>query len=123
MTEFLIVLVGGIAIIGYNVVRIARRGFEMRELALEGVEAVGRVTEKPFFRSQRTVSKTKMLVYSYTDANGSAHSHRSVVPDRVWEAHAEGGPIEIVYSRKRPAVSAPRYLVDEARQALARRAS
>lgn len=34
-----------------------------------------------------------------------------VTPD-AWGAHAEGGPIAVVYSERRPKISAPKYLVD-----------
>ena len=34
-----------------------------------------------------------------------------VTPD-VWERVAGGGPIEIVYSARRPTISGPKYLLD-----------
>lgn len=60
---------------------------------------------------------TRSVRYEYHDDMGRAHSHTSAVIDDVWDAHEEGGPIAVVYSASRPAVSAPKYLVERARQA------
>jgi hypothetical protein len=64
---------------------------------------------------------TRRIRYAYQDAAGRTHTHTSMITSDFWNAHVEGGPITIVYSRSRPQVSAPRHLVELSRQALAKR--
>ena len=81
------------------------------ELQEHGVETKGRVTEKRQTR-RRGVTST-WIRYAYTDETGASHrSGRNLVTPEAWTTHEEGGPIAIVYSRRRPKISAPKYLLD-----------
>ncbi len=86
-------------------------GKEAFELQQFGVESKGRVTEKRQAR-RRGVTST-WIRYEYMDQFGQRHrSRRSLVTPEAWDAHEQGGPIAIVYSQRRPKISAPRYLLD-----------
>lgn len=95
-----------------------RRGLQMRELCDHGLEATGQIFSKRSVSAGKSTSRQRKLAYRYTDSSGATHEHTSVVSIEQYEKHDEGGPIEIVYSAKRPAVSAPKYLVDECMKAL-----
>ena len=97
-------------------------GKESLELQVHGVQATGRVTEKRQTR-RRGVTST-WIRYEYTDATGTAHrSRRNLVTPTAWDTHEEGGPIAIVYSRRQPKISAPRYLLGLDREAPGGRAN
>jgi hypothetical protein len=91
--------------------RVVKRGYELRRLLEDGVEATGTVTRKRRFR---TAHPQLYLHYEYSDPAGDVHQQRSLVPDTVFDAHQEGA-IAIVYSASRPSVSAPLYLIEELR--------
>ena len=86
-------------------------GKDAVELQQHGVETRGRVTEKRQTR-RRGVTST-WIRYDYADETGKTHrSGRNLVTPEAWTTHEEGGPIAIVYSRRQPKISAPRYLLD-----------
>jgi hypothetical protein len=66
-------------------------------------------------------TSARRVRYEYVDQFGRTHSHRSTVPDDVYRSCEEGGPFPVVYSQSRPHVSAPKYLVEQSRAALAKR--
>jgi hypothetical protein len=96
------------AAIFYTLLRVAARwGEEAIELKQYGVEVTGVVTER---RSERR--RGSHIRYEYVDQFGVRHrSRRNLVTPEAWDAHAEGGPIAVVYSQRNPRVSAPRYLL------------
>jgi hypothetical protein len=100
---------------GYALFVVVRRGLEWRELVEEGVDATAVVVRK------RRYSRTFQLAYEYVDPDGVRHSHHSMVVWDVFNRYEVGDEIPIVYARRRPRVSAPRYLVDASREALQRR--
>jgi hypothetical protein len=111
-----------IAIIVGLVVMVVRRGFQMKLLVQDGVAGTGVVTDKiehPTASGSRRSSRR--IAYEYRDAAGQSHRHTSLVTSDFWNAHTEGGPIDIVYSRSQPAISAPAFLVELSRQALQRK--
>lgn len=117
----LIALVAVIAIPAAIIYFIVRRGFQMRDLCNEGVKTTGSVTNKRYVRVQSgDRRKVEKLSYQYTDSAGQTHSHTSVVSQAVYDQYEDGQPIQIVYSSKNPQVSAPLYLVEQCRQALAK---
>lgn len=84
---------------------------EAVELKQYGVEATGRVLEKR--TEQRRGAKSSWIRYEYVDQFGKTHrSRRNLVTPEAWDAHQEGGPIQVVYSQRHPKVSAPKYLLD-----------
>ena len=84
---------------------------EAIELQEHGVPSTGRVIEKRQTR-RRGVTST-WIRYGYTDETGTTHrSRRYLVTPEAWDTHEDGGPIAIVYSRRQPKISAPKYLLD-----------
>lgn len=100
---------------GYFIYRIIRRGNELKQLVRDGVETTGTVTRQLRFGASRPQLYVR---YEYRDGGGGLHTHKSNVPPEFWDAHPEGSPISIVYSRSRPALSAPLPVVEKAREAL-----
>lgn len=102
---------------------VVRRGLQMRQLALDGVETTGQVVAKlrhVHVRRKGSQRPSLRIHYAYRDAAGAEHEHRSLVTDSFWNAHEEGGPIAIVYSQSQPQISAPKHLVEQSRAALAK---
>ena len=120
MTEtivtILVSLMAFLAFVGLIVYQVVSRGLQMRELYDHGIETTGTVTNKR--RTSARQGRTEKLAYEYTDNTGRSHSHTSVVSMAVYHEHEEGQPIRVVYSAKRPEVSAPLYLVEQSRKAL-----
>lgn len=102
---------------------IVRRAGEFKRLVHDGVEATGVVEEKLVFGGGSGTRRGKHLRYAYRDAQGREHRFRSQVTESRFDEFAVGDPIPIVYSRTNASVSAPRWLVEEAREAFARRRS
>ena len=103
------------AIFGGTLYVIVRRGLQMKQLLADGVETTGLGGRKARHCSSTGRMCHRYLRYEYHDSLGRAHTHQSLVPDEVWDAHMEGGSIDVVYSQRRPAVSAPKYLVEQVR--------
>jgi hypothetical protein len=116
MTTFLVFAVGIAVLLGLAVLMLVRRGAQFKLLLEDGVNATGRVVDKPKFGRVNSSKKYRHLRYRYQDASGNEHVHRAQVTSSVYDAHEVDGPIEIVYSRSKPEVSAPRSLVDAARK-------
>jgi hypothetical protein len=109
-------------LIGYGIYAVVRRGFQMRQLVSgwrghpghgDGQAGVCRG-----LRVAAQQSADRLL--EYLDAAGAEHRHVSMVTSTFWTEHTEGGPIDIVYSRSQPHVSAPKHLVTASREALAK---
>jgi hypothetical protein len=82
---------------------------ELLELQRHGAETTGRVLEKR--ESRRRGATSRWIRYEYVDPLGRTHrSRRNLVTPDAWDAHTEGGPINVVYSQRRPKVSSPKYL-------------
>jgi hypothetical protein len=101
--------------IAYTIWRVVQRGRQLARLLGDGVPTQGTVVRK--YTLGRAKRRNTYLEYRYQDDTGSTHSHKSNVPAGVWAEHEEGGGIEVVYSASDPEVSAPRFLVDAARNA------
>ena len=84
---------------------------ELIELQQYGREVTGRVVEKR--QTRRRGNTSTWIRYEYADQFGmTRRSRRNLVTPAAWDAHAEGGPIAVVYSERRPKISAPKYLID-----------
>jgi hypothetical protein len=118
MTSIVVTLLACLAILALIVYQIVSRGLQMRELCDHGIETSGTVTSKR--RTRVRQGRTEKLAYQYTDRVGQSHRHTSVVSMSVYQGHAEGQAIQVVYSSKRPQISAPLYLVELSRKALNR---
>ena len=99
---------------------VVRRARDFRRLVDDGVEATGVVEEKLAFGRVASARKGKHIRYAYRDAEGREHRFRSQVTEGRYAEFSVGDPIAVVYSRSNPAVSAPKWLVDEAKSALAK---
>lgn len=97
------------------------RSLEMKELTESGIEANGTVTEKKSLPNSRSSTRKNKIAYTYTDQQGQAHASATFLPYDEYDKYQVGGPIDIVYSSKRPSVSAPLYYVALARQALSKK--
>lgn len=118
-TIITLVLIGTFALAAWLVIT---RGRQIKQLLKDGIDIDGRVVRQ-FKRNPKkaSLSTDYFLAYSYRDANGAEHEYKSNVDRDYWEAHPEGSAIAIAYSRSRPEISAPRFLVDHARSALAKK--
>lgn len=124
MISILISLLVPVALVAGLIVMVVRRGLQLRRLVSDGVETTGRVVAKLRHRHPRRPGSqrpTLRIHYAYRDAAGGEHEHRSLVTDSFWSEHAEGGSIAIVYSKSQPHISAPKHLVEQSREALAKR--
>jgi len=110
-----------IAIIALVIWLVVTRGLQLKQLVEDGVDIDGKVVRQfklnPKGGSQST---NHYLRYSYRDSAGREHEYKSNVSRDYWVAHPEGSAIAITYSKSRPGISAPRYLVEQAREALAK---
>lgn len=86
-------------------------GRELIELQRYGREVTGRVVERR--QTRRRGNTSAWIRYDYVDQFGrTRRSRRNIVTLEAWDAHTKGGPIAIVYSERRPKISAPKYLTD-----------
>lgn len=110
--DLILVLIVPLIIAAVVFALVVRRGLQFKQLLLDGVPAKGVVAKKIRFRGRHLT-----LRYAYRDDAGRVHANKSLVTDDVWNAHEEGGSIDVVYSRSQPEISAPKYLVDRTRPA------
>lgn len=108
----LLILVVAMAVALAIALRVAMNwGTELVELQAHGVAGRGRVVEKR--QTRRKGATSTWIRYEYVDQFGKSHrSRRNLVTPDAWDAHVEGGPIDIVYSHRRPKISLPKYLLD-----------
>ena len=118
MIDIIFALLVPVLIVAGIIFLAVKRGLEMKALCEDGVEVTAQVVEKRSVRNSNSSSRQQKLVYRYTDSAGKAHEHTSVMPGDVYMKYNEGGEVPVVYSAKKPSVSAPKYLVDQARAAL-----
>ena len=119
MYAFLLGIGLPLLLVGYGIFAVVRRGFQMRQLVLDGVEIQGVVTAKlEYAGGSGSRRSNRRIAYSYRDAAGAEHRHVSMVTSDFWNGHTEGGPIDLIYSRSQPQVSAPKHLVELSREAL-----
>lgn len=111
-----------IAIIALVIWLAVTRGLQLKQLLEDGMDTDGKVIRQ-FKRNPKKASLSTdfFLRYSYRDRNGIEHEYKSNVNRDFWAAHPEGSAIAITYSKSRPEISAPRFLVDAAREAMAKK--
>lgn len=101
-------------VLAFAVGLVAREGWKLTKLVHEGVATTGVVTA----RRLGTGRGRSVLRYEYRGPDGALHTGASPVETEVWRAHAEGGPIGVVYAASRPWLSAERGEVNASRQVL-----
>jgi hypothetical protein len=107
------------AILGGLISVAARWGRELLELQQHGVETTGVVIDKVRYRQRG--AESRYLRYEYVDPFGRAHRRKVLVTAEAWDTHERGGAIAVIYSARRPRVSAPKYLIDVAARSFERR--
>ena len=123
MIEVLASLLMPVFILATVVFVMARRALQFKELSEHGIDTDAVIIEKRTVRPSNSGSWKKKIVYRYQDGGGASHEHTTVVSDEVYGRYAEGEAFPITYSAKKPSVSGPRYLVDEARKLKAKKTS
>ena len=99
------------AVVFAGLIRTAVRwGQELAELQQFGVETTGTVLRKTASRTKSGLSRS--LKYEYRDQFGVPHTRKVLVTPEAWDSLQEGGAVEIVYSQRKPKVSAPKYLIE-----------
>jgi hypothetical protein len=99
------------------------RGRQIGELARKGVPVTGVVVDK--FRSGNAGAagnRGRRLAFTYTGPDGRSYRRATSVTASQWAEYEEGGSIELFCLPDNPGVSAPAWLVQQARDALAKRA-
>jgi len=111
-----------IAIIALVIWLVITRGLQLKQLLEDGIDTEGKVLRQ-FKHNPKTgsLSTDHFLRYSYRDRNGIEHEYKSRVNRDFWAAHPEGSTIAITYSKSKAEISAPRFLVDAARETMAKR--
>ena len=104
--------------IGLVVWLVVTRGLQLKQLVEDGLDINGVVVRQFKHNPKGPASTNYYLRYRYSDSQGREHEYKSTVSYDYWAAHPEGHAIAITYSASRPQVSAPRYLVEQAREAL-----
>jgi hypothetical protein len=95
------------------------RGLQFGALAREGTRATATVVRK--FRTGaagHTGSRGHRIAFSYRGPDGKEYRRAASLTRSRWQTFEVGHPIEIVLLPAKPGVSAPAWLVDEAREAL-----
>jgi hypothetical protein len=121
MGPFLYVLLAFAVFVAAAAFILVRRAGDFRRLVAGGVETTGVVTDKLALGRPGGRRHAKHIRYAYQDASGREHRIRSQVTEGRFDEFGEGDPIAIVYAPDKPGVSAPKWLVDEAKAALAKR--
>jgi hypothetical protein len=88
----------------------ARWGTELIELQQFGVATTGVVLKKVSYNTKGGQSRS--VQYEYRDQFGATHTRKVLVTSDAWDALQDGGPIDVIYSPRRPKISAPKYLIE-----------
>jgi hypothetical protein len=113
-----IVVIGIIALVMWLLVT---RGLQLKQLLEDGVDIDGVVVRQFKHNPKGPQSTDYFLRYRYRDSQGGEHEYKSNVNYDYWTAHPEGSAIAITYSVSRPHISAPHYLVEQARTAMSKK--
>lgn len=98
------------------------RGRQIGELARRGVPVTGVVVRKIRSGTGATGDRGRRIAFTYTGPDGRTYRRASSATTSQWAEHEEGGAIELFCLPDAPGVSAPAWLVQHARDALAKRA-
>lgn len=110
-----------VLIVAATIGAFAWRGFQFRALAERGIPVTGTVLRKFRIGKSGSGGAGRRIAFSYPAPDGRIYRRAASVGRDPWSELEEGGPIDLVMLPDKPGVSAPLWLVDEARKALARR--
>ncbi len=98
------------------------RGRQFGDLARRGMPVTGRVVRK--FRAENvdiSGSRSRRLAFTYTGPDGREYRRAASVTIGKWAEYEEGSAIALICLPDDPGVSAPAWLVELAREALAKK--
>lgn len=113
---FVIICLLGLVIVGLVVSRAIGRGKQIQALSLRGIGTQAKVVRKWRKRVSRRTHE-RVLHYRYTVEEREYDAQTLDVRDKFTHLEA-GDSLDIYYLPENPAVSAPTWLVDEARRAV-----
>jgi hypothetical protein len=118
MMQVLVIFATLAVVIGLIVGLLIARGARIQQLTQDGVNMDGEVVQQWWRNPRGPAGRRYYLRYRYHDNLGAEHhTHRWLVGYDYWSAHPPGSAIAICYSASKPHISAPRYIVDLAREA------
>lgn len=120
MTTILLSLLIPIVIVGWLIGYAIWRGLQMKELVEHGVATNAIVESKRVVKPGKSGGRQYKIVYRYTDSSGATHSRTTVPGSDLYDQYDEGAAFPVVYSSKRPHISARKDEVDNARKAMNR---
>lgn len=97
------------------------RGRQFGELARRGIDVQGTVVSKFRTHAKGPGWRGRRMAFTYRGPDGVEYRRAASVSVGKWNEFEEGGPIQLVCLPDKPGVSAPKWLVEEARKALAGR--
>lgn len=98
------------------------RGKQIGELARRGIPATATVTRRFRTGTGEAGSRGKRLGFAYTGPDGQNYERFATVTSSRYSAVDEGDPFPIYLLPDAPGTSAPAWIVDAAREALAKKA-
>ncbi len=117
----MILLISGALIAAVAWITVSR-GKQIGELARRGVPATATVTRRFRTGAGRAGVMGKRLGFTYTGPDGQRYERFATVTSGRYGAVQEGDPFPIYLLPEAPGTSAPAWIVDAARDALARKA-
>ncbi|HWK42574.1 MAG TPA: hypothetical protein VNR60_11650 [Croceibacterium sp.] len=94
------------------------RGRQFGELARRGVPVMGQIDRKFRTGTGQAGSRGRRIAFVYRGPDGVEYRRAASVTLGKWAELEEGAPIALVCLPDKPGVSAPAWLVEEARKAL-----
>lgn len=115
MAEFIFFALIALAVV---IALIVWRGRQFGALAREGVEVTATVVRK--FRTQAGApgSRGHRIAFTYRGPDGQEYRRAASITRAQWLALEEGHPLPVILLPSQPGISAPAWLVEEARTAL-----
>jgi hypothetical protein len=116
-----LVLLGLAALLGGAIHLGMKRGRELTALAERGVPVTGTVVRRFQTGKAGGPERTKRITFTYHGPDGREYRRAASMTRGRWDQYAEGSSIELVCLPHDPGVSAEKWMVDSAREALARK--
>lgn len=120
MLEIWVILLLPIAIVVAMLWRALRRGRQMQALVQRGRPVTGEVVGTVKFLGTASL-RNRFLRYRFRADDGAVYSHKIAIGAKDYHALQPGAPIELIYLPDNPRVSARVEMVEQVREALARR--
>ena len=102
-------------IIAVMITVMIRRALQIKKLAQEGSLGKATITQKKRGQKGRT-----RLHYEFQAPTGEIIKKHSLVSEKIYEESQVGQELEVYYLLNNPKVIAPKYMVDQAREAMSK---